>query len=127
MTIDDTVHAAKKFRIYIAGPYTKGDTEANVRSAIEAADAIMDSGHWPYVPHLAHFWHQQCPRDFEDWLSLDFHWLGLCSALVRLPGESSGADREVRFAQANNIPVFFGLESFLKSARNGIHDRRSND
>lgn len=38
-------------RVYIAGPYTKGDVVENVRAAVFAGDEVFEAGHSPYVPH----------------------------------------------------------------------------
>lgn len=40
-----------KKRIYVAGPYTKGDVEANVARAIEAGDVVAYHGMTPFIPH----------------------------------------------------------------------------
>jgi hypothetical protein len=100
-------------RIYIAGPYTKGDVAANVRSAYEAANQLADHGLAPFVPHHTHFWHMLFPRPYEEWLRLDLAFLPCCDALLRLPGESSGADRETAKAQSLGIPVFTDVESLI--------------
>jgi hypothetical protein len=101
-------------RIYVAGPYTKTDPCENTHRAIKAANCLMDLGHRPFVPHLTHFWHTMFPRPYQDWLELDNAFLPFCEAVVRLPGESSGADAEVRLAQSLGIPVHYGLEAFLQ-------------
>lgn len=100
-------------RIYVAGPYTQPDPAANAARAVEAANRIFDAGYWPYIPHLTHFWHPQIPRPYEDWMALDLVWLEVCDALVRLPGDSPGADREVAQAQELGIPVFRGVGALL--------------
>lgn len=100
-------------RVYVAGPYTQGDVAANVRNAILAGDALLEAGHAPYIPHLSHFQHLLCPREYEVWMRLDFVWLRACEALVRLPGTSAGADREVAEARRLGLPVFFSMEEFL--------------
>jgi len=98
-------------RIYIAGPYTKGDVAVNVREAILAADRLVEIGHTPYVPHLTHFWHLVSPKPYEFWLNLDMTILGYwAEAVLRLPGDSHGADGEVQQALANQIPVYYGIE-----------------
>lgn len=104
-------------RIYIAGPYTSGDTAVNVRKAIEAADVLMRRGFAPYVPHLTHFWHLLFPHAIEDWYALDLEWLEHCHAVLRLPGDSPGADAEVARATELKIPVYFGMENFPKLTR----------
>jgi len=103
-------------RVYIAGPYTSGDTIQNVRNAIEAAQTVVDAGHTPFIPHLFHFWHFLIPGDYEQWMRLDFDWLEQCEVLLRLPGESSGADREVELANVLGIPVFTSLDNLLRHA-----------
>jgi hypothetical protein len=102
-------------RVYVAGPYTNGDTEANVASAIDAADALLLAGHAPFLPHLTHFWHLRHGHQWSEWLALDLVWLEQCEALVRLPGESPGSDREVERARELGIPVFGGVDEFLGS------------
>jgi hypothetical protein len=81
-------------KIYVAGPYTKGDVATNVRAAIIAADNLRTLGHTPYIPHLSHFWHLLIPHEIDFWYALDMEWLEQCDALFRIEGESVGADRE---------------------------------
>ena len=94
-------------RIYIAGPYSKGDVAVNVREAIAAGDLMLRKGHTPYVPHLTHFWHMLYPHEYHKWLAYDKEWLRLCNAVWRIPGESPGADEEVSLANSLNIPVYY--------------------
>lgn len=97
--------------IYIAGPYTKPDPAINVHNAVKVADALMD-GHlaWPIVPHLTHLWHTISPRDYPDWIALDLALLDRCDGLIRLLGESPGADGEVTRARAVGLPVLDGVD-----------------
>ena len=97
-------------RIYIAGPYTQGDVAANVNAAITAAEILAQRGHSPYVPHLTHFWHLIYPHRKEDWLNLDRVWLSQCEAVLRLPGESEGADIEVELAKRLGLPVYTHID-----------------
>ena len=106
-------------RIYVAGPYTKGDVAMNVRSAIEAADRLLKAGHAPFLPHLAHFWHLVCPGPYEQWITLDLAWLPVCQAIVRLPGDSSGADGEIVEARRLGIPIFSSVDAFLNADLTG--------
>ena len=93
-------------RIYIAGPYTKGDPVVNTRKAIAAAEMVRAWGDTPIVPHLTMLWHTVSPQEWEYWLKYDLELLSCCDALLRLPGESTGADREVAYAKAHDIPVY---------------------
>jgi hypothetical protein len=101
-------------RVYIAGPYTKGDVAVDIHNAVLAADALLEAGYDPFVPHLTHLWHLISPKKVEEWLAIDAAWLAVCDCVVRLPGESSSADTEVVRARALGIPVYDGLQSFLE-------------
>jgi hypothetical protein len=105
-------------KIYVAGPYTKGDVVVNVRNAILAADRLLKAGHEPFVPHLNHFWHLVCPGDYEQWLRLDLKWLPTCDYILRLPGESAGADREVALATSLGMRVYYNIDELLGGLSN---------
>jgi hypothetical protein len=94
--------------IYIASPYTMGDTAENVSVQIKAAHRILDMGHCPIAPLLSHFLHIHRQRPYEDWIEMDFALLKKADLLLRLPGESAGADNEVEEAVRLGIPVAFG-------------------
>ena len=102
-------------RVYVAGPYTHGGRLSNVHRALDAADTLIDAGHAPYIPHLSHFQDARRRRTYEEWLALDFAWLAVCEALIRLPGYSPGADREVEEAQRLGIPVYDSVAAFLEA------------
>ena len=93
-------------KIYIAGPYTQGDVAENVRNAIYAGDCLARLGHIPFIPHLMHFWHFLLPHEFEFWMTQDMAWLRSCDAILRLDGESAGADREVEEAVKLGLVVY---------------------
>src|SRR6056297_3218373 len=96
-------------KIYIASPYTKGDTALNVKAQIDVADELIDLGFAPFCPLYSHFQHMIHPRPYEDWIRLDNVWVLACDAVLRLPGESLGADGEVDLAKANDIPVVYSV------------------
>lgn len=97
-------------RIYIAGPYSKGDVAQNVKRAMDAANDIIELGYAPYCPHLTHFLHMNHAQPYEKWLELDNEFIPWCHAILRLPGESTGADKEVELAISLNIPVFTKIQ-----------------
>ena len=103
-------------RIYIAGPYTKGDQMQNVRTAIDAAEALVVKGHTPFIPHLSAFWHLVAPHPVEFWYAYDLEWLAVCDAVLRLPGDSVGADAEVEVALRTSKPVFMALADVSRGA-----------
>lgn len=96
-------------KIYIAGPYTKGDVAQNVRTAIIVGDRVSRLGHVPFIPHLTHFWHMVIPREYQFWLDQDMEWLKMCDAVLRLPGESAGADKEVAYAEEHGMTVYYSV------------------
>lgn len=103
-------------RIFISGPVTK-DPLLGTRRAILAASQLADAGITPFVPHLYTLWEMISPRPYEDWMSFCFNWLTACQAVLRLPGESSGADREVELAKSLGMPVFTTVEELLRWAK----------
>jgi uncharacterized protein DUF4406 len=102
-------------KIYVAGPYSKGDTVLNVREAILAGDRLWALGYAPLIPHLTHFWHLLCPHDYETWLAYDNELLPCCDAVLRLPGGSSGTDKEVALARSLGLPVYESVGVLLSS------------
>lgn len=114
-------------RVYVAGPYTKGDVAVNVRNAIMAANRLADCGFAPFVPHLLHFWHMVCPRPYEFWCDLDNQFLPFCDALFRLPGESSGSDKEEELARSLGIPVFTTYWEICDHFQRRLQDGRRGD
>ena len=93
-------------RVYIAGPYQHPGPVENTRKAILAAERLIAAGHTPYIPHLTLFWHLVAPHEVAFWYAHDIEWLRVCDALVRLPGESKGADEEVRIARDMGMPIY---------------------
>ena len=105
-------------RVYVAAPYTYPDPAVNVGNACEAAEEIMSRTGWlPFVPHLFHLWHLIIPHPYEFWMNMDENWMQACHALVRLPGESEGADVDMSGAVDLGIPVLIGLEEFIEWAK----------
>lgn len=105
--------SSNQLLIYVAAPYTKGDVAENVRRACEVGNVLLEMGHIPFVPHLSHFWHFAFPKPWEVWLRMDLVFLSRCDALLRLDGDSKGADIEVETALKLKIPVYKRLEDIL--------------
>ncbi len=104
-------------KVYVAGPYTKPDPCINTRTAILVGDRLWASGLIPFVPHLTHLWHTVSPHPYSDWLAYDIEWLLCCDVLLRMPGESSGADLEVAHAERHGIPVFYTVDEVIAWAK----------
>ncbi len=110
-------------RIYIASPYTKGDREENVKRAMAVFDRLVKQGFAPYAPLLSHYQHQYYPLPYETWLKLDMEWLRQCHALIRLTGESHGADIEMALARSLGKYCFLLTETDMisEAEANMIH------
>lgn len=106
--------------VYVAGPYSNGDPVVNVREACAAGDILYAHGFIPIVPHMSMLWHMFSPKPYDHWLEYDLYLLHRCDALVRLPGLSAGADREVEYARARGIPVFTSLAKVLELAESNL-------
>lgn len=101
-------------RVYIASPYSSGDTAKNVGKSFKVANKLIDKGYFPFSPLLNHYLDIMKHRDYDVWLKQDLEWLQFCDAVIRLPGFSRGADTEVSIAKNLNIPVYYSLEEFLE-------------
>lgn len=93
--------------LYIAAPYTRPDPVINTHRAARVGMIIYHEGTYaPVVPHLSLLWHAITPQPIDVWYDIDLSVLAHCQAIVRLPGESAGADAEVDFAEGY---VFRGI------------------
>jgi len=97
--------------VYLAGPYTRPDPVENVHNTCKIADAVLELGMIPFIPHLTMIYHLVSPKPLEVWYEYDLHLLRRCDVLLRLPGESAGADREVNEAAAMGMAVVYSLEA----------------
>lgn len=117
-------------RVYIAGPISKGDLLRNVDQATEAFVALAKAGFAPMCPHWSVYskpafrFHDAgvfCKATTQgndqmshaDWLDVDLPWVDVSDAVLRLPGESKGADREVARAGEKGIPVFHSVAEVI--------------
>jgi len=105
----DQIKPRAKMVVYIASPYTVGDVAMNVRRQIETANQLVEIGCLPYVPLLSHFWHLILPHSYEFWTEMDMDWLEVCDCILRLPGESKGADAEAKRMRELGKPVYYSI------------------
>lgn len=109
--------------ILIAGPYRSGTGDdpglmaANLSRLEEAAWPLFTAGHvpmigeWVALPVL-----RSAGADVSDPLADEVMYptaqrlLQHCDAVLRLPGESAGADQDVAIARKRGLPVYYRLE-----------------
>ncbi len=110
--------------ILIAGPYRSGtgdDPEKmarNLKTLEEASWPLFKAGHVPMIGEWVALpvWHSAGGTKLGDELYDQIFYptadrlLHLCEAVLRLPGESKGADNDVRLAEQRGIPVYYRLE-----------------
>jgi hypothetical protein len=115
---------SRPLMILIAGPYRGGtgdDPErmaANLRRLEEVSWPLFAAGHIPMIGEWVALpvWRSAGGSRVGDarWNEVQYptaaRLIERCDAVLRLPGESTGADNDVRLARARGIPVFFGVE-----------------
>jgi nucleoside 2-deoxyribosyltransferase len=94
--------------VYVAGPISS-DPLIGTRNAILAAAQLRSVGLGFIVPHLSCLFQMVSPQPYESWMGLDLALIERCDALLRLPGDSFGADREVQHARQQGIPVYLDV------------------
>ena len=119
----------KPLLILIAGPYasgTNGDPELmarNLKRLETAAWPIFQAGHvpmigeWVALPVLesAGASGPNDPLAQQVMYPTAQRLLAHCDAVLRLPGESRGADQDVAIARERGIPVYTSLEEIPRA------------
>lgn len=109
-----TTKTQRPTRVYIAAPYSRGIPDEIFVRVIDAAEQLAAAGYIPFIPHTMTFmWALRYQHPVEFWYAFDLHWLETCDALVRLVGESRGADAEVLHAQKIGVDVYMSLADLL--------------
>jgi hypothetical protein len=113
----------RRLRVYIAGPISLGDTAKNIETGLEWGRTMLRDGLAPYIPHLDTFLgvdpsitpgtHKSQWNGLLEW---DIEWVAVSEAFFRIPGESKGADLEMKVARECGIPVFFNYPMLLQYA-----------
>jgi hypothetical protein len=110
--------STRRLRVYIAGPITNGGKGYDMKSIHEATKVhlrLIELGFVSHCPQLTVFCDFMAPNriPYGVWLDLDQCYIDDCDVILRLPGESRGADRECQYAESIGIPVLDGLGNFL--------------
>jgi hypothetical protein len=118
-------------RIYLAGPISRGDLATNINQATAAFAALAKAGFAPWCPHWSCYSGGAivAPHNgtvyalataggipgmgHADWLGVDLAWVETADAVLRLPGDSIGADVEVAHAARFGLPVFTRVEDVI--------------
>jgi len=86
----------------------------NLDLAISAARALIDAGFAPFTPHLSYHIDpvEEIPHD--TWMTIELPWVAVADAVLRLPGESLGAEIETAEAMRLGIPVFSTIADLVE-------------
>lgn len=99
--------------VFLAGPFTSNPMHGT-RAASLAGDILYAAGYDVYVPHLSILDDVISPHDSDYWYERTLRMVDHCDVLLRLPGESVGADRELERGKELGIPTFEGTaEEFV--------------
>jgi hypothetical protein len=101
--------------VYIAGPYTIPEPIENTRKAIDVWKELQDLGFTAVVPHNTLLLHLVYPETPEFWYDYDLQLMYRCDCVLRMDGESYGADEEVRLAKKHGIRVYYGIDAIRKA------------
>lgn len=110
--------------ILIAGPYRSGTNddpklmEQNLRKLEDAALPLFRAGHLPVIGEwfalpLLKVADSKFPGDpayNEILYPVAARIIKRCDAILRLKGESNGADEDVRLAKIMGLPVYYDLK-----------------
>lgn len=113
----------KPMMILIAGPYRSGTGDdparmaANLKRLEEASWPIFEKGHVPMIGEWVALpvWQTAGGKEIGDALydrvlhPTAGRLLAHCDAVLRLPGESKGAEEDVRIALSRGIPVYHDI------------------
>jgi len=91
-------------RLYLAAPYSS-NTVLNTHKMLRIERVMYRRWmhFFPVVPHRSHFADLIVPEDAEFWYAYTLDEMLTCQAIVRFPGESKGADEEMRVAREHEI------------------------
>lgn len=92
-------------KVYLSGPISKGGKVENFKRFIAAQKRLIDAGFAVLNPGLSMAPEIADHCDHATWLENDLPWVEAADLLVRLPGESVGADMEVKAAIAAGVEV----------------------
>jgi len=123
-------HPTQPMMILIAGPYRSGTGDdpdkmaENLRRLEEAAWPIFQAGHIPMIGEWVALpiWQTAGGKEIGDALYDEIlhptagRLIARCDAILRLKGESKGADNDVKLANERGIPVYHDVNEIPRVA-----------
>jgi hypothetical protein len=87
---------------------------ARVAESIRVSEELISAGFCPINPLFFHFQNLCFPRGRSTWLRLSLELVRRSDAVLRLPGPSAGADKEIEYAHQAGIPVVYSLDELRR-------------
>jgi hypothetical protein len=109
--------------IFLSCPISNGDMatdteiEKNVAVAIAYETVLRDLEFAVVNPALSWFSHKFRPWSHDRWMEQAIDTMLRCDAVLRVPGDSVGADREQAFAETHDLPYFESVACLLEHER----------
>ena len=100
--------------VYISGPITLGDPEHNFAQSCVVQHLLINAGFAPLNPMLTMKLPMNENFSHAVWMEVDIPWVAKADTVFRLPGESVGADEEVKYAEDHGSPVFYNLADIVQ-------------
>ncbi len=108
-------------KVFIASPYRTGDMSSNIRLQSDIYSGLMDLGFAPYgsivsslSQHIAH------PKPHEEWVKIENEFISVCNCVLRVGGESKGADECVNYAKSLKKEIFYSINDLILYYTNEI-------
>jgi len=105
--------------VFIAGPMsTAGEPGENLSLAVNVAARLVAEGFLVIVPQLSWIMHAIAPGvSAAQWARHSLIWASRADVILRLPGESRGADAEVARAQKLGARIYYSIETLISELR----------
>lgn len=107
---DPVAAGIQRPRVYMSGPISLGDPDENFGLAAIVQHELIGFGFAPLNPMLSMKLPGHEGIEHSAWIAVDLPWVEVSDAVLRLPGESRGAETECEFAEEIGVPVFTSVE-----------------
>ncbi len=104
----------RKTVVYLACPMRIGHWSNNVRKAATIGRQLMDAGYAVINPMGSWLLDLAVPTKFEDWIECDYGLIAVSDCVLRIEGESEGADLEVERADGIGKDVFLDVKVLFR-------------
>lgn len=96
--------------VFIASPYS-GNIKKNLTFQKKIASDLLDMGYIPLALALmTHEIDSYKSRPYNEWLDITKSYISKSDILLRIGGDSSGADEEKFLAKKLNIPIVYSID-----------------